>query len=82
MGPADSLSRKDHVDTMEDSTHTSILPDPAVINALDLSLSHHIHASTLSGHFVLKALAVLNDGSPLFTCASLTDWSFDNGHLQ
>ena len=34
-----------------------------------------------SDPFVLKALAALQDGSPLFTCASLSDWSYDNSHL-
>ena len=42
MRPADALSQKDHVDTTEDNAHTPILPDPMVINALDLVLSHHI----------------------------------------
>ena len=39
MGPADALSRKDHLDTTADSADTPILPDPMVINALNLSLS-------------------------------------------
>ena len=52
-----------------------------VINALDLTLSHHIQSSSASDPFVLKALAVLDEGSPLFTQATLLDWSFDNGHL-
>ena len=30
---------------------------------------------------MLKALAALDKGSPLFTQASLSNWSFDNGHL-
>ena len=81
MGPADALSHKDHLDTTEDNTDTPILPDPVVVNALDLVLSHHIQSSSASDPFVLRALAALTDGSPLFTCASLSDWSFDNGHL-
>ena len=81
MGPADSLSQKDHLDTTADNTDTPIIPDPMVINALDLTLSHHIQSSSTSDPFVLKALVALNVGSPLFTCATLLDWSFDNGHL-
>ena len=52
-----------------------------VITALDLTLSHHIQSSSASNPFVLKTLAALNEGSPLFTRATLLDWSFDNGHL-
>ena len=40
MGPVDALSCKDHVDTTGDNTHTSIIPDPVVVNALDLALSY------------------------------------------
>ena len=81
MGPADALSRRDHLDTTEDNADTPILPDPMVINSLDLMLAHHIKSSSTSDPFVLKALATLDKGSPLFTHASLSDWSFDNGHL-
>ena len=52
-----------------------------VINALNLTLSRHILSSSASDPFVLKALAALDDGSPLFTHATLSDWSFNNGHL-
>ena len=52
-----------------------------VINALNLTLSRHVQSSSASDPFVLKALAALDEGSPLFTQATLSDWSFDNGHL-
>ena len=81
MGPADTLSQRDHLDTTADNAATPILPDPMVINSLDLMLACHIKSSSASDPFVLKALAALDEGSPLFTCASLSDWSFDNGHL-
>ena len=81
MGPADALSQRDHLDTTEDNANTPILPDPMVINTLDLTLARHIKSSSASDPFVLKALATLDEGSPLFTCTSLSDWSFDNGHL-
>ena len=64
MGPADALSRKDHIDTTEDNAHTPILPEPMVINALDLALSCHIQNSSTSDLFILKALAALDEGSP------------------
>ena len=81
MGPADVLSRRDHLDTTEDNADTPILPNPMVINSLDLTLARHIKSSSASDPFVLRALAALDKGSPLFTCISLLDWSFDNGHL-
>ena len=67
--------------TTGDNVNTPILLDPMVINVLNLALSHHIQSSSTSDPFVLKALAALDDGSPLCTCASLLDWSFDNRHL-
>ena len=66
---------------MADNAATPILPDPMVINSLDITLACHIKSSPASDPFVLKALATLDEGSPLFTRASLLDWSFDNGHL-
>ena len=81
MGPADALSLKDHINTIEDNAHTPILPNPMIINALDLTLSHYIQSSSTLDPFILKALTALDEGSPLFTCASLSDWLFDNGHL-
>ena len=81
MGPANALSQRDHLDTTEDNADTPILPDPMVINSLDLTLALHIKSSSTSDPFVLRALAALDKGSPLFTHASLSDWSFDNGHL-
>ena len=81
MGPADALSHKDHLDTTVDNANTPILLDPMVINALDLTLSRHIQSSSALDLFVLKALTALDEGSPLFTHTSLSDWLFDNGHL-
>ena len=81
MGLADALSWRDHLNTTGDNADTPILPDPMVINSLDLRLACHIKSSSASDPFVLKALAALDEGSPLFTRASLSDWSFDNGHL-
>ena len=67
MGPTDALSRKDHLDTTANNANTPILPDPIVINALNLTLSRHIQSSSASDPFVLKALTALDEGSPLFT---------------
>ena len=42
MGPADALSRKDTQDTTLDNLDASIVPDPIIINALNLALSTSI----------------------------------------
>jgi hypothetical protein len=52
MAPADALSRRDYVDTSLDNTDTSIVPSPAIINALDLSLVRHIQSSSASDPLV------------------------------
>ena len=71
MGPTDALSWRDHLDTTGDNADTPILPDPMVINSLDLMLARHIKSSSASDPFMLKALTTLDDGSPLFTHTSL-----------
>ena len=81
MGPVDALSQKDHLDTTAENANTPIIPDPMVINTLDLTLSRHIQSSSASDPFVLKALVALDEESPLFTRTTLSDWAFDNGHL-
>ena len=81
MGPVDTLSHKDAQDTSLDNVDTSIVPNSIIINALDLELSSAIAKSTPSDPFVLRVLSALKEGSPLFSCSSLSDWTFDNGHL-
>ena len=81
MGPVDALFHKDAQDTSFDNADASIVPDPIIINALDLELSFAITKSTPSNPFVLQVLSALKEGSPLFSCSSLSNWSFDNGHL-
>ena len=81
MGPADALSCKDDIDTSTDNHSSSILPDPVIINTLDLTLSQTIAKSSSSDPLVLHVLSTLQDGSPLFSGSSTADWTFDNGHL-
>ena len=81
MAPADALSRHDFIDTSLDNVDASILSEPVVINALDLTLARHIKSSSSSDPLVLRALSNLADGSPLFPCSALKDWTFNNGHL-
>ena len=79
--PADTLSRHNFIDTSSDNIDASIVSELVVINALDLTLAHHIKSSSASNPLVLRALSNLADRSPLFPCSALKDWTFDNGHL-
>ena len=81
MAPANALSCCDFIDTSLDSVNASIVSEPVVINALDLTLAHHIKSSLSSDPLVLRALSNLADGSPLFPHSALKDWVFNNGHL-
>jgi hypothetical protein len=81
MAPADALSRRDYVDTSLDNADTSIVPSPAIINALDLSLIRYIQSSSASDPLVLRAIQNLSQETPLFPRSVLADWTFDNGNL-
>ena len=81
MGPADALSCKDDINISSDNHTSSIVPDPVVINALDLALSQSIAQFTPSDPLVLQVISALQDGSPLFSRSSLSDWNLDNSHL-
>ena len=81
LAPADALSRYNQVDTSSDNADTTIVPEPAVINALDLTLARHIQSSSSSDPLVLRAIQNLSDDTPLFPHSSLANWTFDNGHL-
>ena len=81
MAPADALSRRDSIDTSEDNTNAAICPEPAVIGALDLSLARHIQHSSSSDPLVLRAIENLHNHTPLFPRSSITDWTYEGGHL-
>ena len=81
MAPADTLSQKDLIDTADDNVDVTIVPDPMVIQALDLSLARHIQSSSSSDPLVLKVIQAVQDGSPLFPRSALADWTFEDGHL-
>ena len=81
MAPADTLSRRDHVDTTQDNQEASICPEPIIIQALDLALAQKIQSSTKSDPLVLRALESLKVGSPLFPRSSMDNWHMTNGHL-
>ena len=81
MVPADTLSQKDLINTADDNADVTIIPDPVVIQALDLFLARHIKSSSSSNPLVLKVIQAMQDGSPLFPCSALVDWTFKNGCL-
>ena len=81
MAPADTLSRRDSVDTSTDNVNMAICPEPAVIGALDLALARHIQASSTSNPLVLQAIENLCTDSLLFPCSSVKDWTYEGGHL-
>jgi hypothetical protein len=81
MAPADAFSRRAHVDTSLDNINSSIVPSPAIISALDLSLVCHIQNLSASDPLVLRAIQNLSEETPLFPHSSLVDWTFDNGNL-
>ena len=81
MAPTDALSQKDLIDTADDNIDVAIVPDPVVIQALDLSLACHIQSSSSSDPLVLKAIQAIQDGSPLFPHSTLADWTFEDSRL-
>jgi hypothetical protein len=81
MAPANALSQRDYVDMSLDNADTSIVPSPAIINALDLSLVHHIKSSSASDPLVLQAIQNLSEETPLFPRSALADWTFENDTL-
>ena len=81
MAPADTLSRRNHVDTTQDNQEASICPEPVIIQALDLALAQKIQSSTKSDPLVLQALESLKVSSPLFPHSSKDDWHMTNSHL-
>ena len=81
MAPADALSRRDSIDTSSDNIDSAICPEPAIIRALDLSLTRHIKASSSSDPLVLHAIENLHTDTPLFPRSFLKDWTYENEHL-
>ena len=81
LASADALFCYNQVDTSSDNADTAIVPEPAVINALDLTLARHIQSSSTTDPLVLRAIQNLSDDTPLFPRSLLADWTFDNRHL-
>ena len=69
------------IDTSLDNASSAICPKPVVINALDLAFAKHIWTSSSSDPLVLCAINSLKEGLPLFSCSTVKNWTFENGHL-
>ena len=81
MAPTNTLSRRDLIDTTMDNTDMAICLEPAVIGALDLTLTRHVQASSASDPLVLYAIKNLHMDTPLFPHSSIKDWTYEAGHL-
>ena len=81
MAPANTLSRRDEIDTSLDNVNSMICLEPVMINALDLALVKHIQTLLHSNPLVLWAIKSLQEGLPLFSHSALMDWTFEGGHL-
>ena len=81
MGPADTLSCKDEVDTSNDNQDIVLLPPILFIKAINIALTDKIPLSSLSNPLVSTALHALNDGKSLLARASKHDWHYDDGKL-
>ena len=81
MAPVDALSRQDMINTSLNNSNCAICPEPVVINTLDLALTKHIQTLSHSNPLVLCTISNLQEGSPLFSCSAIKEWTFENGRL-
>ena len=86
MGLADTLSRKDEVDTDDDNREITLLTGNNQYHhllAIDSTLTRKITTSSSSDPTVTKALVAMNDetGEPWIPQTTKTDWEFIDGAL-
>ena len=86
MGPADTLSRKDEVDTLDDNWKVTLLKGDTHYHhiwQLNATLANKIASSSTSNPIVTKALSTMNDevGEHWLPCTSKEDWVFEHGSL-
>ena len=77
MGPANTLSCKDEVDTFNDNQDVVLLLPTLFIKAIDAALTDKIALSSPSDPLISAALHVLDNGKLLLTRASKHDWHYD-----
>ena len=86
MGPADTLSRKDDIETSDDNREITLLKRNDQyfhIRAIDIALAKKISSSTAQDPIVTKALAAMNNdsGEPWIPRTMASDWEFVNNSL-
>ena len=81
MGPADTLSHKDEVDTSNDNQDVILLPPTLFIKAIDIALTNKIALSSPSDLLFSAALHALDDGKLLLARASKHGWHYNDGKL-
>ena len=81
MGPGNTLSCKDKVDTFSDNQNIVLLPPTLFIKAIDVALTNKIPLSSPSDPLISVALHALDNGKSLLARASKHDWHYDDGKL-
>ena len=86
MGSADTLSRKDEVETSNHNQEITLLKVKDQyfhIHAIDVTLANKISSSSAFDPIITKALATMNDanGKLWIPQTNKTNWEFSNGAL-
>ena len=81
MGPADTLSCKDEVDTSNDNQDVVLLPSTLFIKVINIALTDKIAHFFPSDPLIFIAFHALDDGKSLLARASKHDWHYNNGKL-
>ena len=86
MGPADTLSQKDEVDTGDDNREITLLHGKDQyfhIHTLNATLVDKISQSSSTDLIVSKALTAMNDEhrEPWLPHTNKADWQFEDGKL-
>ena len=81
MGPADTLSRKDEIETSDDNWEITLLKGKDQyfhIHAIHAALTKKISSSLKEDLIVTKALAAMNNdvGEPWISQTTKEDWKF------
>ena len=86
MGPADTLSRKDEIETSDDNHEIMLLKGRDQyfhIRAIDATLAKKISSSSTKDPIITKALAAMNhdSGEPWIPQMTVADWEFIDNSL-
>ena len=81
MGPANTLSCKNKIDTSHNNQDVVLLPPVLFIKAINVALIDKIAHSFPSNLLVSAVLHALDDGKLLLARASKHNWHYDDGKL-